>query len=425
MLEATDSHTTPGDQLNVLLQGATASRPAAATQRRMTEPRLESGRIAIVDDELINVKVARKYLCDAGFTDCHTITDPERAVSWLREVVPDLVLLDIVMPGVSGLEILKSLRADPQMALVPVLILTAIEDHSVKASALQLGASDFLHKPVDPNDLIPRVRNSLAVRAKQKQLEDYAHELEARVLERTAELAASRLEIVYCLARAAEYRDNDTGKHVVRVGRYAGLIAQKLGVDRGTLELIELAAPLHDVGKIGIPDAILRKPGKLSTEEFRYMQQHCDFGQKIFDEITPEQIEQFARHTVFGAEFIGQSRSPILQMAAVIAATHHERWDGTGYPNRLRGEQIPLAGRIVAVADVFDALSSQRPYKPALPLEQCFGIIEEGRDGHFDPAVLDAFNACRADVLNVYFAHRDTDTTASHDAHKPACSAAD
>jgi putative two-component system response regulator len=232
-------------------------------------------------------------------------------------------------------------------------------------------------------------------------LRQYAAALERQVQLRTLELAASRLELIHCLGRAAEYRDNGTGMHVVRVGRYAGIIARQLGLNAATVELIEQAAPLHDVGKIGIPDAILLKPGKLTEDEFDVIRQHCEFGKRIVDEMTSDDRRAMAAHAPADSPIVQVGRSPMLQMAARVALTHHEKWDGSGYPHGLAGEQIPLEGRITAVADVFDALSNKRPYKPAFPLERCFAMLEEGRGTHFDPRILDAFFARRKEVLRV------------------------
>ena len=225
---------------------------------------------------------------------------------------------------------------------------------------------------------------------------------------RTVELEASRLEVIHCLGRAAEYRDNDTGMHVVRVGRYAGIIARQLGLDPAMVELIEHAAPLHNVGKIGIPDAVLLKRGKLTEGEFEVIRQHCEFGKQIVDELSSDDRSAVAAHTTMGARIMNVDSSPTLRMATRIAMTHHEKWDGTGYPRGLAGERIPLEGRITAVADVFDALSNDRPYKPAFPLEQCFTMMEAERGKHFDPRVLDAFFARRKEVLRVRLEHTET-----------------
>jgi putative two-component system response regulator len=231
-------------------------------------------------------------------------------------------------------------------------------------------------------------------------LASYSARLEHEVRLRTRELEAARLEAIHCLARAAEFRDDDTGKHVIRVGGYAAIIARHLGFNKQRVEILELAAQLHDVGKIGVPDAILLKPGKLDEHEFALMREHCAYGETItqpFRETCPEILR---RHTEMGAGIIGMPSSPIMQLAAKIALTHHERWDGSGYPAGLSGEEIPIEGRITAVADVYDALSSVRPYKKAFPEEKCLAIISENRGSHFDPQVVDAFFARIEDIRN-------------------------
>ncbi len=358
-------------------------------------------KIMIVDDEPINIMVVNKYLADAGFRNLAATGDPDQIMPTLDRENPDVLLLDIMMPGVNGLEILRMIRSSARFAQVPIIILTAVDDRHVKAGALNLGATDFLTKPLDPIDLVPRVRNALAVKAHQDYLREYTEELERQVQRRTVELAASRLEVIHCLGRAAEYRDNDTGMHVVRVGRFAGIIARQLGLDAALVELIEHAAPLHDVGKIGIPDAVLLKPGKLTEDEFEVIRLHCEFGKRIVDEMSSDDRRALAGHTAVGAKIMTVGSSPTLQMAARIAMTHHEKWDGSGYPYGLAGEAIPIEGRITAVADVFDALSNKRPYKPAFPLEECFAMMEDGRGTHFDPQVLDAFFARRQEILRV------------------------
>ncbi len=376
--------------------------PAAA-------PLETTAKIMVVDDEPINIMVAVKYLEHAGFSRVLSSGDARGAFAMVCQEAPDVLLLDIMMPEVDGLAILREIRATPRFAQLPVIILTAVEDRQVKAAALELGATDFLTKPVDPMELIPRVRNALSIKTYQDYLAHQARELKHLVQQRTAELAASRLEVIHCLGRAAEFRDNDTGMHVVRVGRYAATIALRLGFDEATVELLEHAAPLHDLGKIGIPDAILLKPGKLDPEEFELMKRHCEFGARIVEETSLEDRRRLSSSTLLGMELQGISHSPTLRMAGLIALTHHEKWDGSGYPLGLRGEEIPIESRITAVADVFDALSSQRPYKPPFPLEKCFTILEEGRGRHFDPTVLDAFFASKEEVLTIFrvFADRE------------------
>ena len=371
--------------------------------------RLAVAKIMIVDDEPINVKVVRRYLSDAGYRNFVTTTSPSEVPSLLGKERPDALLLDIVMPEVSGLDILRQIRADPHHAHLPVVILTAVDDRDTMVCALELGATDFLRKPIDSVELVPRVRNALVVKAHHDHLESHALQLEKQVLERTAELSASRLEVIHCLARAAEYRDNDTGRHVIRVARYVRVIAEQLGLDSATVELFELAAPLHDIGKLGVPDAILLKPGKLDPEEFEVMQRHCALGKRTFEPMSQLEWESIKAHTRVGEKILNVAPSPIITVASRIALTHHERWDGSGYPLGLAGADIPLEGRITAVADVFDALSTKRPYKPALPLDQCFAVMEEGRARHFDPDILDAFFAGREEIVSVRLSFADLD----------------
>ncbi|MFZ5828466.1 MAG: HD domain-containing phosphohydrolase [Planctomycetota bacterium] len=394
---------------------ALAASSAADEQQALPETpspvgRLEDARVMIVDDEPINIKAVRKHLANAGYRHFVETTRAGQVHDVIQQSEPDVVLLDIEMPEKSGLEVLSEIRSDSRFSHVPVIILTASEDRQTMLDALERGATDFLTKPVEPLELLPRVRNSLVVKSHHDHLRDYARRLQQEVHRRTAELAASRLELIHCLARAAEYRDNDTGRHVIRVGRYVGIIARELGLDEPTVELLEHAAPLHDTGKIGVPDAILLKPGKLDEDEFGVMQKHCTFGKRTFELMSPEESRLIRTHTRVGENLMTLGNSPILAVAARIALTHHEKWDGSGYPLGLSGEDIPLEGRITAVADVFDALSSARPYKPPFPLEKCFQIMEDGRGEHFDPCVLDAFFARRAEVVQVRISFADIDT---------------
>ncbi len=358
-----------------------------------------AAKILIVDDEPINVKVCQKYLSELGYKQCVGVTDSTRAMAAIFAERPDLIILDVMMPIVSGVDLLKLIRGNSDLAHLPVLILTAASDRTTKLNVLELGASDFLSKPIDPSELAPRVRNVLTIKKYHDSLRDYAHTLEEAVRVRTAELEASRLDVIHCLARAVEYRDDHTGRHVERVGRYAGIIGHSLGLDENTCRMLEQAAQLHDVGKIGVPDEVLLKPGKLTPEEFERMQKHTLFGRKIVEQMTDREWEQVRQHVQIGSRILEAPRSPLLAMAARIALTHHERWDGTGYPLGLAGEDIPIEGRITAVADVFDALSSRRPYKPPFPLDKCFQILEDERGSHFDPRVVDAFFSQRDKIV--------------------------
>jgi putative two-component system response regulator len=291
--------------------------------------------------------------------------------------------------------------------LTPVVFLTASTDHDTKVEALRSGANDFLQKPIDPSELVPRIRNILALKLHQDRLKNYSQELEQAVRERTAELEASRRDVIHCLARAGEYRDDSTGYHVLRVGKYARLIAQQLGMDDDYLDRIEQAAQLHDIGKVGIPDDVLRKPGQLTESEFELMQRHCGFGKRILQRFSPQEQLAMQQHPDIGAKILGVARSPLLDMATRIALTPHEWWDGNGYPLGLKGEDIPLEGRITAIADVFDALSTKRCYKDAFPLEKCFAIMEEKRGTHFDARVLDAFESKRREIVALQIEYAD------------------
>lgn len=359
----------------------------------------ENATVMIVDDEPVNIKVVQKYLQNAGYQRFVNTSDSREAVALLRKECPDIVLLDIMMPHVNGLDILEVIRGDIKFQHVPVLILTAASDDEIRFRALEMGCTDFLNKPVRAAELVPRVRNALILKAHHDNLAKYSAQLEHEVRMRTAELAQSREEVIRVLACAAEYRDRETGNHVLRVGRYAGIIARELGFSRARAELIGQAAILHDAGKIGITDSILLKPGKLSLAEIEEVKNHCDYGMNIL----------LGRPTHANGEHEGLAgtqrlcQSPILRVAATVAISHHEKWDGSGYPLGLAAENIPIEGRITAVADVFDALSSRRPYKDAMPLDQCFEILEEGRDKHFDPKVLNAFFSRTDEVVRVAF----------------------
>ncbi len=359
------------------------------------------GRLLIVDDEIANVRVLKRYLNGGGYSDILTSTDSTTAIALIEREKPDLLLLDIMMPEVSGIDILRSLREHRRFRHLPVLVVTANTDLETKRTCLELGATDFLHKPVDPLDLLPRVRNTLVTKTFQDQLASYAQQLEKRVAQRTRELEASRRQVVECLARAAEYRDTETGNHVVRVGKYAGVIAKQLGFTDDEVSNLEMAAQLHDVGKIAIPDAILHKPGKLDPDEFDYIKRHAALGHSIVRPHTPEDADRLRQHVVAGGQLLVAQSSPLLRLAATIALSHHERWDGNGYPLGLQGEDIPLEARITSVVDVFDALSSVRPYKGAMPREKCFEILREGRGTQFDPRVLDAFFERAEDIVQI------------------------
>lgn len=390
-----------------------ATRPEGSRGTRVTtksSPRQRSTQkraILIVDDEPYNVLVVRRCLEQSGYANIHSTSDSTVAFQMIREQLPDVVISDVMMPEVSGLDILKLMQLDDQLSHTPVLIMTAAGDTDTKTEALDLGATDFLTKPLDPHDLIPRVRNALKTKAYYDQIIEQTHDLEAEVARRTAELATSRQEVLHCLARAGEYRDDDTGHHVIRVGKYAAIVARELGFSESRVELLELAAQLHDIGKIGVPDSILHKPGKLDPQEYDFIKQHCAIAKQIINPHAEDEYRLLRSHTRIGKNLLNVNSSPLLMLAARIAQTHHERWDGSGYPLGLSGEDIPIEGRITAIADVYDALSSKRPYKPAYSRDKCYAILNEGRGAHFDPEVLDAFMRQTSEIIEVQLAYMD------------------
>jgi putative two-component system response regulator len=330
------------------------------------EPELRDLPILAVDDEEANLLLLRRMLERAGYTNVVTTRAPTEAPLLFVEKRPALVLLDLHMPEMDGFELME--RLGPVDG-VPFLVLTADATDETKRRALAMGARDFLTKPLDGIELVLRVRNLLQVQHLQNRLLEHNARLEDKVAARTSDLERARLEILDRLALAAEYRDDATQEHARRIGRVSALIAPLLGWPDHEVELIRRAAPLHDIGKIGIPDGILLKPGRLRSEEF----------------------ERIKAHAAIGAEILSGSASAVLRLAERIAISHHERWDGRGYPRGLGGPEIPLEGRIVAVADVFDALTHARPYKQPWPLERAVAEVLAQSGRQFDPRVVEAF----------------------------------
>ncbi len=365
--------------------------PGIRTRLQRSKAATRASKLMIVDDEDLIISVVRRFLQSEGYTNFETLNESVNAVETIRRVRPDAVLLDISMPMVSGLEILDACKSDPILDHIPFIILSASQDKATQKAALELGALDFIAKPVDKTELILRVQNALMLKQHFDALSNHARELGLEVQERTRQLERSREQILQCLARAAEYRDNETGRHVVRVGKYCRTISEQLSLPVEFCKQIELAAQLHDLGKLGIPDSILLSPDKLTPEQFDVMKKHCDIGRAILNPFAAEEIEQLRKYQAGQTDLPASLRAPMLSLAARIAQTHHEKFDGTGYPLGLRGEQIPIEGRITAVADVYDALCSQRPYKPDFPVEKALGIMLAERGTRFDPVVLDAF----------------------------------
>jgi putative two-component system response regulator len=330
---------------------------------------LSHARVLLVDNEPANLTFLRHVLETEGYGELIAMTDAAEAVERLRELDPDVIVVDLWMRHLDGFEFIARVQdLVPAGTYLPILVATGDPSPEARRRALSLGARDFLTKPLSPSEVRLRVRSLMETRFLHERLRRHNLRLEQRVDERTLELEEARLEILYRLARAAEFRDDLTSQHTLRVGRLSGRIAQVLGLGAEQAELIGRAAPLHDIGKIGVPDAVLLKRARLDEQERAVIE----------------------KHTIIGAEILSGSGYPLLQLAEEIALSHHERWDGLGYPRALAGDAIPVAGRIVAVADVFDALTHERPYKEAWTVRQALAEIEAQAGTQFDPAVVEA-----------------------------------
>jgi len=336
---------------------------------RKGDESLKDARILVVDDEEANVQALGKLLRHAGYEEVVGTTESRDVAGLMFSFAPDLLLLDLHMPHLDGFQVMELVRPMVRAGeYLPILILTGDLDETVRNRALAESARDFVTKPFEATEVLLRLRNLLETRHLHISLRRHNEMLEERVRERTRELADAQVEILYRLALAAEYRDDVTGQHAERVGVIAGMIARELGLPETEVALIRRAAPLHDVGKIGVPDAILMKPDALTPAEFEVMKSHVEIGRKILS----------------GGGF------PLLRKAREIAGSHHERWDGLGYRGQA-GEEIPVSARITTVADVYDVITTERPYKPALPPEEAVRRIVGSSGSHFDPAVVEAF----------------------------------
>ena len=339
---------------------------------------LNDAQILLIDDDPGIVDVMVRMLRADGFGQVETVSSPLQAPDVFRALQPDLVVLDYHMPQVNGLMLLEELKGiiGPS-SFVPVVMMTADVSLETRQRALLFGAADFLQKPVERFELVYRIRNLLRTRYLHLQLQLEKEQLEQRVAERVEEAWRAQVEILERLAVASEYRDDETAEHTRRVGLLTGRLALRMGLDPEQAALMRQAAQLHDVGKIGVSDDVLMAPGQLS----------------------PEQFDRMKQHTTIGMEILAGGRSQLLLLAEDIASCHHERWDGTGYPNQMRGDEIPLAARIVAVADFFDALTHDRRYRSGLPPAEVAEMIEQGSGTHFDPDVVTAFRLEMADEL--------------------------
>ncbi len=342
--------------------------------------------VLIVDDTPTNLKLMEALTGKVGDGVVSTAhIDPLAALEWCSQHDIDLLIVDYMMPSLDGIEFIRRFRALPGHDETPVLMVTADHERGTRYSALDAGATDFLNKPIDSREFRSRVRNMLALQRSRKDRANRAQWLEAEVAKRTEEIVARELEMIMRLSRAAEFRDPETGAHIQRMSNYSKLIANQLGLPAEEQDAILKAAPMHDVGKIAIPDHILLKPGKLTEVEFETMKRHAEYGYEI----------------------LKNSRAPLLDKAASIARSHHEKYDGSGYPLGLKGDAIPLHGRIVAVADVFDALTTERPYKNAWELGQALDFLKQSSGSHFDPQCVDAFLTRLEDALAIQAKYMD------------------
>ncbi|WP_440053079.1 HD-GYP domain-containing protein [Pseudoalteromonas sp. T1lg65] len=336
----------------------------------MKDIRLNSVLLAI-DDNPTNLKLLDRVLSAKGYKNIHLVDDSRKSVATYLELKPDLILLDINMPHMDGFEVMEALFALDEQSIPPIIVISAQHSTETTLKALKNGARDYVTKPFEKSELLMRVQNLLDAHLAHKLLKDQAQVLEEMVANRTRELHQTRLSIVQRLGMAAEYRDEETGNHILRMSHMCKLLAELLGWNERDCDLILNASPMHDIGKIGIPDAILLKPGPLNEQEWKIMQQHTSIGAKLLE----------------------GDNSDLMQMAQRIAHCHHEKWDGSGYPQGLKNDQIPIEARITTIADVFDALTSVRPYKEAWSVEKACKQIEDSSGSHFDPELVKLFLA--------------------------------
>ncbi|CAK0763528.1 putative two-component system response regulator [Gammaproteobacteria bacterium] len=343
-----------------------------------------TSKIFVVDDTETNIDILLETLGDTY--DVSVALDGKTALEDIPDVQPDLILLDIMMPEMDGYEICRRLKNTARTKAIPIIFVTARQEAEDETFGLELGAVDYITKPFSPAVVLARVRTHLQLAKAKRELAQANEILEEKVRHRTEEihqknieLEGTRLEIIRRLGRAAEYKDNETGLHVIRMSHYSRLLALSAGLDEKHIEIIFQAAPMHDIGKIGIPDTILLKPGRLTEEEWRIMR----------------------THPAIGAGIIGKQNSVLLETARIVALTHHEKWDGSGYPRGLSKENIPIEGRVVAIADVFDALTTKRPYKQAWPIDKAKDFLLENADSHFDPILVPLFISILPQVIEV------------------------
>lgn len=330
---------------------------------------IKDAKILIIDDEAANVKLLVRVLNTSGYTNVIGSQDPLDTVLLFTKQKSDLIILDLNMPKLDGYAVMEQLKKIENVNLPPILVLTAQHMQSYRQRALDLGAIDYVTKPFDMNELLSRVRNLLEVQMAHKFMRNQNQILEQEVSKRTQALNKTRLQVVRCLGRAAEYRDEETGLHIIRMSKMAVILGRSYGMDEQQCDLLLNAAPMHDIGKIGIPDHILLKPGRFEHNEWEIMKQHAQIG----------------------ADILSEDNSDLMKMARDIALTHHEKWNGEGYPNKLKENEIPLVGRLCAISDVFDALTSKRPYKKAWSVNDAVKLIVSESGKHFEPKLVTLF----------------------------------
>ena len=345
-----------------------------------------NAKVLIVDDQKTLVLILEHMLKKSGFTNIISTTDSTKVTSLYEEYQPDLILLDLMMPVKDGFQVLEELRELSPFDFPAVMVLTGDAQKENRLKALESGARDFLNKPFDRLEIITRMRNLINDQLMQKQIRDQNKILEERVRERTSELRETQLEIIRRLGRAVEYRDNDTGLHIIRMSNYSAILGCAAGMSDHDSELVLYASPLHDIGKIAIPDSILQKRGSLTNDEWEIMK----------------------RHTVIGAKILEGDSSEIVQLAREIALNHHEKWDGSGYPAGKKGEEIPFVGRVCSICDVFDSLTSPRSYKKAWPVEEAIDEIKNQSGKGFDPDLVNLFLAYLPEMLVIKDKYKET-----------------
>lgn len=344
-----------------------------------TDIPVQDATVLLVDDDPVNIKLLSEILRVDGYSNVLGTTDPREVETLCNRHEVDLIILDINMPYLDGFEVMEYLRKDNKKAEIPIIVLTALTDSDTCHRALEQGARDFLTKPFKHIEALIRIRNALETHLLYKRVRSNNEQLEERIKERTDEIYETRLKIIRRLSRAAEFRDNETGMHIIRMSRYSMSLARAIGMSEKECKIILNASPLHDIGKIGIPDRILLKPGKLNKDEWEIMKSH----------------------TLIGLRILEGDDCELLDAARTIAMTHHEKWDGSGYPNGLAGEDIPIMGRVVAVCDVFDALISERPYKKAWSVDDALELLEKEKGKHFDARLVDCFLGITPELLEI------------------------